>query len=87
MFAGGGRRQDEDRARHGQETTGAHATFGSMDRLRVLWLIKGLGPGGAEQLLVSMAGVRDRTAADVDVAYLLPWKDAFDTDSSSWASE
>jgi len=48
-----------------------------MERLRVLWLIKGLGPGGAEQLLVSMAGARDRTVAEIDVAYLLPWKDAF----------
>ena len=47
-----------------------------MERLRVLWLIKGLGAGGAEQLLVSMAGARDRAIAEVDVAYLLPWKDA-----------
>ena len=43
-------------------------------RLKVLWLIKGLGPGGAERLLVSAARVRDRAAFDVDVAYLLPWK-------------
>ena len=49
-----------------------------MDPLRVLWLIKGLGPGGAEQLLVSMAGARDRAVAEVDVAYLLPWKDALE---------
>lgn len=42
---------------------------------RVLWLIKGLGPGGAERLLVSVAQVRDRSAFDYDVAYLLPWKD------------
>jgi glycosyltransferase involved in cell wall biosynthesis len=48
-----------------------------MERLRVLWLIKGLGPGGAEQLLVSMAGARDRTVAEIEVAYVLPWKDAF----------
>jgi glycosyltransferase involved in cell wall biosynthesis len=47
-----------------------------MERLRVLWLIKGLGAGGAEQLLVSMAGARDRAIAEVEVAYLLPWKDA-----------
>ena len=48
-----------------------------MERLRVLWLIKGLGPGGAEQLLVTAARARDQTVADIDVAYLLPWKDAF----------
>ena len=48
-----------------------------MERLRVLWLIKGLGAGGAEQLLVSVANARDRSIAEVDVAYLLPWKDAF----------
>lgn len=43
--------------------------------VRVLWLIKGLGPGGAERLLVSQAAVRDRSAVEVAVAYLLPWKD------------
>jgi glycosyltransferase involved in cell wall biosynthesis len=44
-------------------------------RPKVLWLVKGLGPGGAERLLVSAARVRDRAAFDVDVAYVLPWKD------------
>jgi hypothetical protein len=29
-------------------------------RLRILWLIKGLGPGGAERLLVSQAGATER---------------------------
>jgi glycosyltransferase involved in cell wall biosynthesis len=43
-------------------------------RIRVLALIKGLGPGGAERLLVSSARVRDRDAFDFEVAYLLPWK-------------
>jgi glycosyltransferase involved in cell wall biosynthesis len=43
-------------------------------RPRVLALIKGLGPGGAERLLVSGARVRDRDAFDFEVAYLLPWK-------------
>ena len=47
------------------------------DRLRVLHLIKGLGAGGAERLLVSAARVRDRDAFDYTVAYLLPWKTAF----------
>jgi glycosyltransferase involved in cell wall biosynthesis len=41
---------------------------------KVLWLIKGLGPGGAEQLLVNQAEVRDRDRFDIDAAYLVPWK-------------
>lgn len=45
--------------------------------IRVLHLIKGLGPGGAEKLLVSAARVRDREAFDYSVVYLLPWKTAF----------
>ena len=44
-------------------------------RVRVLWLIKGLGPGGAEGLLVASAAAIDRAAFDVEVVYLLPWKD------------
>ncbi len=44
------------------------------DRIRVLSLIKGLGPGGAEQLLLSAARVRDSEGFDEEVAYLLPWK-------------
>src|SRR3954467_9633285 len=44
--------------------------------LRVLWLIKGLGPGGAEHLLVASARTRDRGHFAVEAAYLLPWKDA-----------
>lgn len=43
-------------------------------RIRVLSLIKGLGPGGAERLLVTAAAVRDRQRFDYQVAYLLPWK-------------
>jgi glycosyltransferase involved in cell wall biosynthesis len=43
--------------------------------VRVLWLIKGLGPGGAERLLVSSAPLIDRDRFDVSAAYLLPWKD------------
>jgi L-malate glycosyltransferase len=49
-------------------------------RLRVLWLIKGLGPGGAENLLSMIAEVRDRSAFEYELAYLLPWKDAMVTD-------
>lgn len=46
------------------------------DPIRVLWLIKGLGPGGAEHLLVAAAAARDRDAFAYEAAYLLPWKDA-----------
>ncbi|MGH9250230.1 MAG: glycosyltransferase [Acidimicrobiales bacterium] len=48
-----------------------------MDRpVRVLWLTKGLGPGGAERLLVTTARRRDRRRLAVRVAYLLPYKSA-----------
>jgi L-malate glycosyltransferase len=43
--------------------------------VRVLWLIKGLGPGGAEQLLVNHAMVRDAERLEFEAAYLVPWKD------------
>jgi glycosyltransferase involved in cell wall biosynthesis len=43
--------------------------------LRVLWVIKGLGPGGAERLLVSVARAADKEAVSYEVAYVLPWKD------------
>jgi len=43
-------------------------------RIRVLWLVKGLGPGGAERLLVSAAGRHDRERFDLRCLYLLPWK-------------
>ena len=46
--------------------------------LRVLWLIKGLGPGGAERLLVEHAASgdrgRDQPACSYEAAYLLDWK-------------
>ena len=42
--------------------------------IRVLWLVKGLGPGGAEQLLVTSARRRDRHRVAVRVLYLLPDK-------------
>lgn len=44
---------------------------------KVLWLAKGLGRGGAERLLVSGAAHLDRSRFEVEVAYLLPYKDAF----------
>ncbi len=42
---------------------------------RVLWLTKGLGPGGTERLLVEMARARDRDRLEPTVAYVVPWKD------------
>jgi glycosyltransferase involved in cell wall biosynthesis len=42
---------------------------------RVLWLVKGLGPGGAEQLMVNQAQVRDRETFVTEAVYLVPWKD------------
>lgn len=45
-------------------------------RLRVLWLIKGLGPGGAERLLSSFAQASDLTRFDYEIAYLLRAKQA-----------
>ena len=43
--------------------------------VRVLHVMKGLGPGGAERLLVSVAGATEPAAVHHEVAYLLPWKD------------
>jgi glycosyltransferase involved in cell wall biosynthesis len=45
---------------------------------RVLWLIKGLGLGGAERLLTSTAARIDRARYDVEVVYLLPRNAAFE---------
>ncbi|HXF71391.1 MAG TPA: glycosyltransferase [Actinomycetota bacterium] len=42
----------------------------------VLLLIKGLGPGGAERLLVAGARHLDRSRFRYLAAYVLPWKDA-----------
>ncbi|MFD9067199.1 glycosyltransferase [Kitasatospora purpeofusca] len=44
--------------------------------VRVLWLAKGLGRGGAEQLLLNCARHADRSRYRIEVAYVLPWKDA-----------
>ena len=41
----------------------------------MLWLVKGLGPGGAERLLVAAAATHDRSEFSFEAAYLLPWKD------------
>jgi glycosyltransferase involved in cell wall biosynthesis len=45
----------------------------------VHWLTKGLGRGGAEQLLCELVPEIDRTRFTVEVAYVLPWKDALVT--------
>ena len=44
--------------------------------IRILWLTKGLGRGGAEQLLGLMAAHIDRARFQIEIAYLLAWKDA-----------
>jgi glycosyltransferase involved in cell wall biosynthesis len=49
-------------------------------RIRVLMLTKGLGRGGTERLILGAARHIDRSRFELDVAYLLPWKDAFAAD-------
>jgi glycosyltransferase involved in cell wall biosynthesis len=41
---------------------------------RVLWVIKGLGPGGAERLLVEHARASAPDGLEFEVAYVLDWK-------------
>jgi glycosyltransferase involved in cell wall biosynthesis len=43
---------------------------------RVLLLVKGLGRGGAEQIVVNTVASGDRSRFDYEVGYVLPWKDA-----------
>lgn len=43
---------------------------------RVLWLTKGLGLGGAERLMVDAVPHLDLDRFRIEVAYLLPWKNA-----------
>lgn len=42
--------------------------------VRVLWLTKGLGWGGAERLLAACARHASRDRWEIEVAYVLPWK-------------
>jgi hypothetical protein len=42
---------------------------------RALWVIKGLGPGGAERLLCAAARAHDPQRFHIECAYVLPWKD------------
>ena len=51
-------------------------TVSPNDRKKVLWLIKGLGLGGAEKLLALSLPYVDLNRFDYEVAYLLPWKTA-----------
>lgn len=44
------------------------------NRIRVLWLVKGLGPGGAEQLLLLSAKVADHERFDYRLRYVRPDK-------------
>lgn len=43
--------------------------------IRVLWVVKGLGPGGAERLLAAAARAHDASAFEFECAYVLPYKD------------
>src|SRR5882724_8830724 len=52
-----------------------HMAIAPKAPIRVLWLTKGLGPGGAERLLVSFAAIADRERLELRAAYLLAWKD------------
>ena len=52
-------------------------------RKRILILIKGLGLGGAERLLVNALPYLSRDEFDYRVAYFLPWKDALVPDFES----
>jgi glycosyltransferase involved in cell wall biosynthesis len=49
------------------------------DAPRVLWLAKGLGRGGAEMLLLELARTMDPAAVHLEVAYVLPHKNALVT--------
>jgi L-malate glycosyltransferase len=61
--------------RTGQAASRRERKDGTADGpVRILWLIKGLGPGGAEKLVCLAAGSRNREAFRYEAAYLLPWK-------------
>jgi glycosyltransferase involved in cell wall biosynthesis len=48
----------------------------SAERIDILWLIKGLGLGGAEQLLAAHAALADHDRFRYRAAYVVPGKDA-----------
>jgi glycosyltransferase involved in cell wall biosynthesis len=47
----------------------------TLRRFKVLVVVKGLGLGGAERLIVDCLPYLDRERFDYEFAYLLPWKD------------
>lgn len=55
-------------------------TGGMSAPIKVLWLVKGLGAGGAERLLVSAARVGDRERFRYEVAYVVAHKDTLVTE-------
>jgi L-malate glycosyltransferase len=58
----------------GVQSAAGRGTAERKPRLRILHVVKGLGPGGAERLLCSAAAERDRERFEYEVAYVLPWK-------------
>lgn len=69
------RRRARASAHHDRRPVSAPSPSTSNRAVRVLWLIKGLGPGGAERLLASQAATTDHDAFTISAAYLVPWKD------------
>jgi glycosyltransferase involved in cell wall biosynthesis len=61
-------------ASHGELLGAAYCRTVARGALRVLWLTKGLGPGGAERLVVALARTIDRDRFSCTAAYLLPEK-------------
>ena len=53
---------------------------GDVRPARVLWLVKGLGAGGAERLLCSLAAEMNPDQVAIEAAYVLSWKDALVSD-------
>jgi len=47
-----------------------------MSRKKILWLLKGLGIGGTENLLAMSVPYLNREEFSYEIAYLLPWKNA-----------
>jgi glycosyltransferase involved in cell wall biosynthesis len=75
--AGNASPPDRRREPVGADVPGAD---GEGRRLRILWLVKGLGPGGAERLLVSEAAVHDRRRFELHAAFVVPEKDQLEPD-------
>lgn len=63
-------------AQRGPHTILRSVTAPEPTPVRTMWLVKGLGPGGAEHLLLLAARHRDQTAVQPRVVYLLAHKTA-----------